>query len=176
MHKPLVRFAGLAAALAILAASSQATIWTMSTTLSGSAEVPPTGSSATGTFTATWDDVNNFLTYNLTVNNLGSGATAAHIHGPAGVGAVAPPLIDLIVIPGQTTFVYDGISVPTPANAATFESLLQFGTIAAYVNVHSTGFPAGEIRGQLSVVPEPTTLLVLAPAALLALRRRRRMA
>ena len=172
MIKPLIRLAGMATAICLFAATSHAVIWNLATTMNGASEVPPNGSAATGSFTATWDDVADFLSYHLVVNNLGSGATLAHVHGPAGIGQVASPIIDLIVLPGQTSFVYDGIAVPSPANAATFESLLQSGTINAYVNVHSTNFPAGEIRGQLAVVPEPATLLVLGPAAFLALRRK----
>lgn len=47
----------------------------------------------------------------------------------------------------------------------------------AYLNIHTSLFPGGEIRGFLDPVPEPSTLL-LAGAALasLTLLRRRRQA
>jgi hypothetical protein len=41
----------------------------------------------------------------------------------------------------------------------------------AYLNIHSTTFGSGEIRGFL--VPEPASLGLLAPVAVMALRRRR---
>jgi hypothetical protein len=31
----------------------------------------------------------------------------------------------------------------------------------AYLNFHTTGFPGGEIRGQILRVPEPATLMLL---------------
>jgi len=44
-----------------------------------------------------------------------------------------------------------------------------------YINIHSINFPGGEIRGQLVLVPEPATvLLVLCGAAGLLVRRRTR--
>jgi hypothetical protein len=46
----------------------------------------------------------------------------------------------------------------------------------AYVNIHNATFPGGEIRGQLDLAPEPTSLLLVGTSALGALRllRRRR--
>ena len=95
--------------------------------------------------------------------------TAAHIHRSVGT-------------------VFEGLTnVPFPAGSAVSGLLL--GTIdysaspaeeiellggLQYVNVHSTIFNGGEIRGNLTPVPEPTTLalLGLGVSGLLVLRRR----
>jgi hypothetical protein len=172
MVRPLLKLAGLAMALGVLSASSSAVIWNLSTSLTGGAEVPPTGSTATGTFTATYDTVTDTLNYMLDVTGLGSGAIAAHIHGLAGPGVNAGILIPLDVVAGQTTFMTMNSVVASYSAAAPFESALQNGQINCYVNVHSSNFPGGEIRGQLNAVPEPATLFLLAPA-LLAFRKRR---
>jgi hypothetical protein len=39
------------------------------------------------------------------------------------------------------------------------------------MNVHDSVFPAGEIRGQLTAIPEPTTLTLLSLGSLLMARR-----
>ena len=172
MGRPLLKLAALASIFGVFAASSSAVVWNLSTSLNGASEVPPSGSPATGTFTATYDTVTDTLNYMLNVTGLLTGATAAHVHGLAGPGVNAGILIPLDVVAGQTTFMTMNSIVASPANAATFESALQNGQINAYVNVHTTGFPGGEIRGQLNAVPEPATMFLLAPA-LLALRKRR---
>lgn len=140
--------------------------------MNGASEVPPNGSIATGVFFGSYETNTDTLNWTMSVSNLGSGATLAHVHGLAGPGVSAPPLIDLIVAVGATSFITNGTIVASPANAATFESALMNGQISAYINVHSAQFPGGEIRGQLVATPEPATLFLLAPA-LLALRKRR---
>lgn len=54
-----------------------------------------------------------------------------------------------------------------------FKSALNDGK--AYFNVHTTTFPGGEMRGFLTAVPEPSTIVLSGAAgAFFALRRRRR--
>jgi hypothetical protein len=43
----------------------------------------------------------------------------------------------------------------------------------SYINFHTVQFGGGEVRGNLAVVPEPSTVALLGAAGLLALRRRR---
>lgn len=63
----------------------------------------------------------------------------------------------------------------TPASA--FAALMNASaTGRAYLNVHSTAFPGGEIRGFLIVVPEPSSLAVLGLTFVaVATNRRRRV-
>ena len=61
--------------------------------------------------------------------------------------------------------------------AASAEAILFAGMVAgqSYLNIHTTQFPGGEIRGFLAAVPEPGTLLLLTTGlAGLAQRLRRK--
>lgn len=61
------------------------------------------------------------------------------------------------------------------AEAALFVGMIQG---RAYLNIHSTQFPGGEIRGFLQPVPEPATILLLGSglAGIASLVRRKRTA
>ena len=67
------------AALLPLAVSGQAAAVTYRAALVGANEVPPTASTATGTFTANLDEAAGTLTWTLSVPAL-TNATAAHLH------------------------------------------------------------------------------------------------
>jgi hypothetical protein len=144
-------------------ASAQATV-TMRTTLTGAEETPAivlTG--AVGTAVVSVDTVNQELAVELRVFNLPTGSTASHIHiGPK--GASAPVVIDFPIGTGRTgdfTLAFrvrDGAAFHARPEIGinTFADAIQ--AIAggnAYVNVHTSGFPGGEIRGQLAVDPNP---------------------
>jgi CHRD domain-containing protein/VCBS repeat protein/flagellar hook capping protein FlgD/FG-GAP repeat protein len=106
--------------------------------MTGANEVPPTGSTATGFATFTLDGSNN-LHYDLRFFGLSGAETVAHIHGPALPGANAPVLYSLP--PGNPS---SGQITLTPTQVG----YLHGGQL--YVNVHSAGFPGGEMRGQLA--------------------------
>jgi hypothetical protein len=128
-------------------------------TLTGTSEVPPSGSDATGSIVLT--DRGGQIDFRLDVQNLDL-ATAAHIHaGAAGVnGGVIVPLFSTnspaADFSGRlvTDFFVQADILPLPGAAAaiSMDSLrVLMRTGGAYVNVHTTANLGGEIRGQ--VVP-----------------------
>jgi hypothetical protein len=126
--------------------------------LTGDQEVPPTGSPATGFGTVLLDDTAFTITVNLTFEGLTAPATAAHIHeAPFGSeGPIEFPL-DLGGALGATS---GSISPQTFPLLEREEDVEEFLAGEYYFNVHSGAFPDGEIRGQIGVVPEPSTLVL----------------
>jgi uncharacterized repeat protein (TIGR01451 family) len=106
-------------------------------TLSSGQEVPPNNSTATGTATLLLSPDENTARVSLNFNGLSSAQTGAHIHGPAAPGVSAPILFPLAN--GQLS---DVIIALTPTDVQDLKNGL------FYVNVHTSNFPNGEIRGQ----------------------------
>lgn len=110
-------------------------------TLSGAQEVPAAATSATGMAEVQYNENTGKLTWKVTYTGLSAAATAGHIHGPAATGANAG-----VVIP------FSGNVTALPITGEAVITGGQYGDLAAglwYVNIHSTQFPGGEIRGQL---------------------------
>ena len=110
------------------------------TPLSGSAQVPPNSSTATGMAEARFDRQTQQLTWTVTHAGLSGPVTGAHIHGPAVPGSNAPVLIPF-ADPGASPIT--GSAQLTPTQATQLVSGL------LYVNLHTAAHPGGEIRGQL---------------------------
>lgn len=110
---------------------------TFTASLSGSHEVPPNASTATGTATLVLNEDTNKFTITVPFN--GITATAAHIHKGA-VGAT-----------GAAVFPFSTLTSPlTLTNVAlTAEQEADLKAGLYYVNIHSLAYPDGEIRGQL---------------------------
>ena len=113
-----------------------------------------TGSTATGT--ASISVVGPILLYRIDVADI-TDVTATHIHGPAAAGANAGVLLGLCSSgnsPDCATGTVNGILVSDAASNASsvsFDSLMVLlGNGNAYVNVHTSAFPGGEIRGQIT--------------------------
>ena len=113
----------------------------------------PGGGTGTGSASVTFDNVTNQLSWNVIWSGLSGTVTVAHFHGPAppGVGAG----VQVGITPSSPSI---GNAVLSAPQAADLLSDLW------YLNIHSTTFPGGEIRGQVTVVPEPATLLLLGSA------------
>ena len=137
------RFAiACAAVMALAAMPAGAAIVQFSATLDGAQETPPNGSLGSGSGALTMDTDANTLVGSMSFSGLGFAETMAHIHGFSGPG-----------VPSGIVF---GLALGSPkAVSWNFAEGQQANIIAGltYFNVHSTGFPGGEIRGQIVRVP-----------------------
>lgn len=195
MPFPLQRLGALSIVAAGLFAASaaQAALIATTVTLSGPAENPPVDSPATGSGTITLDTDANTLAINVSFSGLLGTTTMAHIHCCVAPPGLAPPATALPAPPGFPLGVTGGTYNVTlnTQDASTWnpafvsanggfegaEAVLAAGMRAgeAYFNIHTTSFPAGEIRGFTVpvAVPEPATfaLFALGLAGLMAARR-----
>jgi hypothetical protein len=157
-----------AAAVLFIQQSAWATVWNLDAILDGLQETPPVATPGSGSATMTLDDVTNQFTLTGTFQDLIGTTNNAHVHGPAPVGTPAgvmfPITFDFGVTSGNISF----NGVITSAQAADILNEL------SYINIHTSFRPGGEIRGQILVVPEPSSLMLFALAAPLAVARRRR--
>jgi CHRD domain len=154
---------------------------TFTAALSGANENPVNGSPGTGFATVLLDMTANTMEVNVTFSDLVAGNTAAHIHccatSPtnAGVATTTPTFTGFPsgVTSGSYVHFFDmtdassynpafvtaqGGTIFTARNAL-FNGMLAGQT---YLNIHSTTFPGGEIRGFLvQQVPESSSLPLL---------------
>jgi hypothetical protein len=120
--------------------------------LIGANEVPPRTSAGTGV--ATFDDDGDVIEWTLELTNM-TGVTASHIH--LGAAGTAPPsnIIFNLFIPNGTTGTVNGVVAQGTITSAnnpnvSLDSLRTlFNNGMAYVNVHTTANPGGELRDQV---------------------------
>jgi hypothetical protein len=170
--------------------------------LTGSQEVPPNGSTATGFGMFILNDAMTEMSYDITITGLDFGLVtiptvpgnpnpqtpnnpnddllAAHIHrapagtnGPVIFGFIGNPFTDVddaVVtrsatgVGGRVTGVWDlnegnGLFSGQPVTLANQLEFILSGQ--TYVNFHTREFQGGEIRGQLQLIPEPSTVVLL---------------
>lgn len=178
-------------ALAIGASGASAGILTANFMLTGGQEVPPNSSSALGIGQIDYDTTDDTFDVSLYVvgiplgNLLGVGPNSSpvHIH-------LAPPgsnggiVIDLGFL---GSFVQSGLGIElnltdvaaggTFGGVSSDPAVVQQAFIDGnlYVNIHTTLFPSGEIRGNIPPIPIPTpaSAALIGAAGLLAVGRRR---
>jgi hypothetical protein len=147
----------------------------LSSTLNGTQEVPPNAStaigSAFGTLTGDFGSNNFIFTYSLNFSGLTAPLTVGHIHSPALPGVNAGVAHDLDNLPiGSTNGSLIGNwrwdDTVRPLTETRAQQLI--GGLA-YFNLHNGSFPAGEIRGQITVVPESSNLAGLGLLAIAGL-------
>jgi hypothetical protein len=118
-------------------------------TLVGSEEVPPATTSGTGTSSVTINAERTSITVSVTYSGLTTDTTMAHIH-KAAVGVAGPIIFDLSTTAFTSPLSKTLTAADLKPNQGTFaenvDAILNGGT---YVNVHTSMFPMGEIRGQL---------------------------
>jgi hypothetical protein len=117
----------------------------MFSSLSGVNERPAATYSSgigSGSYALVWSNLTAVVTY----RGLTGTATAAHIHGAAGLLGFAGVLVDLAP--------YNGGAFGASGTAAgiiplTVDQLGQVSDLQTYVNFHTGANPGGEIRGQI---------------------------
>jgi hypothetical protein len=186
---------GIVAGAALGLASASAAPIVYSASLSGGAEDPPVASTGTGFTFVTIDTVAHTLRVQASFSGLVGTVTVAHIHcctaapfsGNVAVASTTPTFpgfpegvtsgsydqtFDLSLASSyRPAFITDNGGTPASAEAALAAGLEQG---RAYLNIHSTFAPGGEIRGFLAPVPAPATIALFgaALAGLAATRRR----
>lgn len=188
---------GLSASLLLLCAGmANAAVIKYGAALTGAAEDPRNESPASGRTTVLIDDVTGMMTVNATFSGLLGTTTASHIHcctaipftARAGVATSLPtfPAFPLGITGASYTETFDLTNLATyntafiDNNGGSVESarlafLEGLASGRSYLNIHTTAFPGGEIRGFLVEVPEPgsVALFGLGAVGLAALGRRR---
>jgi hypothetical protein len=138
----LARASALGFGLLLLSSSARAQITHMVAQFDGSQVVPPTASTAQGSASFVLEPGNLELGYRVGFDELSSGGPVWHLHGPASASQNAPIVFPLTSGTGNCGLEF----LDPPVN-----TILQAGS--GYVDVHSTLFPNGEIRGQVVLAP-----------------------
>lgn len=122
--------------------------------LDGLQEATSNASPGMGNISGTYDDTTGGLTWSLSWSDLLAPATAAHFHF-APLGVSGPVRVTIPSVVGLSGIV----------NSSSTITAMQAAELLAgnwYVNIHSSQFPGGEIRGQVfaNAVPEPATVVL----------------
>ncbi len=116
--------------------------------IDASQEVPTNGSPATGVGRIAFETATNTLRWSISYGGLLGSPTAAHFHGPAAPGVNAGVQVNI------------GVAANPAVGSAVLNATQAADLLAGlwYANVHSSMFPGGEIRGQVSPIDGPVVL------------------
>jgi hypothetical protein len=119
---------------------------TLGAVLTASQETPPTTVTGFGNATVTFDATRANITVTITATNLGAPINNFHIH--EGAAGVAGPVVENLIVLGGV-FVNGTMTGTFPIAADVALRMVQ-NPSNFYVNIHTTAFPNGAIRGQLA--------------------------
>jgi CHRD domain/PEP-CTERM motif len=177
----LIHSLPVAAALlyACVSPSQAATVFV--TSLAGANEVPARVSPGSGFARVTIDNAMNNVRIVASFSNLTTPTVAGHIHCCVPSGVNGPIALAFDRLPGFPLGVTSGVFDLTlnlldqASYGAGFFTNNGGGTVAGarsaflsgiaagntYVNIHTSRFPGGELRGQLAQIPEPESWAML---------------
>ncbi|MDO5625039.1 MAG: CHRD domain-containing protein [Pseudomonadota bacterium] len=124
-------------------ADPRAHLVTLTTRLDGLSAMPPTRSSGSAQLDALYDGHTRLLRWRASWTGLAGAITGVQFHGPGGEGQVAPATL---VWPGPFGPSYEGRATLTP------EQAIDLMGGRWYINVQTSAYPSGEVRGQVRVV------------------------
>ena len=179
------------AAVTLAASAAQGAIVQYAASLNGPSESPPNQSPATGSATFAYDTDTHSLTISIIFSGLVGTTTVAGVHA----GTVLSPGNQTSGVAyfmdgwatglqsgtytstfDMTTATYGGVYTAahggTAASAAA-DLLAAMSNGRAYLNLRTTTYPVGEIRGFITLVPAPGMLALIGMCGVLTGRRRR---
>jgi len=162
--------------------SARAATFEYAATLSGPNESPANASPGTGSALVDYDNVAHSLHVQVSFSGLLGTTTASHIHaatvlpgtGTAGVATTTPTFagFPLGVTSGSYNILLDltlassfnGAYITANGNTTAGAEAALAAALAggqSYLNIHTSSFGGGEIRGFLTLVPEPSSLALV---------------
>jgi hypothetical protein len=179
------------AAVTFAASASQGAIVQYSASLDGYSESPPNSSYGYGDATFDYDTITHTLAMSVYFYDLAGTTTVAHIHantavsgtGTAGVASGLAGFPTGVKTGSYFTTIYllsassynSSYLAANGGTAASAETALlaSMSNGKAYLNLHSTSYPGGEIRGFIYLVPAPGMISLIGMCGVLTGRRRR---